>query len=238
MARELTYKTLCESLAVKCCLSERKVDLLLKNIVLLIASELQNNSYINVKNLGKFTTEIRGGTDEWFTKEDGRMEKRYVKPFSYVNFNPSQVLLDVINGESLSKMFDKPKYKADKPTPLEDLIDENAVEQQSMNKTDYVDDIKTMIEKRKERKNTVGKNGYGHRDGLKKINEAKQLQVLCMNNNIIYPSMRVAGMELGIPSDTIRWNYLNKSNDKGVFELNGYKFKVFKKEKGQEENEV
>ena len=86
MARELTYKDLCEILATKCYVSEVTVERVLENFILLIASELQNNSYIKIKNLGKFTTSLRGGKDEWTTDKLGQMVKRYVEQFQYIDF--------------------------------------------------------------------------------------------------------------------------------------------------------
>ena len=102
MARDLTYKDLCEILATKCYVSEVTVERVLENLILLMASELQNNSYISIKNLGKFSTEIRGGKDEWVSDKFGQMTKKYVEEFRYVDFNPSKNLLDVVNGDSIN----------------------------------------------------------------------------------------------------------------------------------------
>ena len=54
---------------------------MIENFILLIASELQNNSYIRIKNIGKFSVEQRGGADEWIQNSFGQMQKRYVEPF-------------------------------------------------------------------------------------------------------------------------------------------------------------
>lgn len=228
MARELTYKTLCESLATKCYLSEQKVDLMLQNLVLLIASELQNNSYINIKALGKFTTEMRGGTDEWFTSQNGTMYKQYVQPFMNVNFNPSKTLIDAVNGDSLTDLFKKSKFKADKPTPLEDLIEQNVVSKKNRKRGDIanncINDIQEALNKRKEK---TTPQGYGNRVTLKTINEQKRIPILCLNNNIIYPSINSACMELGIPVTTIQKRYKNGETD---FDINGYRLQVVSKE--------
>ena len=98
MARALTYKDLCEILSNKCYVTETTIERLLENFILLIANELQNNSYISIKNIGKFSTEMRGGADEWIEDSFGTLRKRYVEPFKYINFEPSQNLLDVVNG--------------------------------------------------------------------------------------------------------------------------------------------
>ena len=92
MGRELHYKDLCEILATKCYISETTVERFIENFILLIASELQNNSYIKIKNIGKFSVEQRGGKDEWIQDGFGQMTKRYVEPFKYVDFEPSQNL--------------------------------------------------------------------------------------------------------------------------------------------------
>ena len=107
MARELRYKDLVEILSTKCYVAEVTAERLLENLVLLIASELQNNSYIKIKNIGKFSVEQKGGSDEWIQNEFGTMVKTYIEPFQYINFEPSQNLLDVVNGESVNYLFKK-----------------------------------------------------------------------------------------------------------------------------------
>ena len=109
MARELRYKDLIEILSTKCYISEVTAERFMENLVLLLASELQNNSYIKIKNIGKFSVEQKGGCDEWIQNEFGTMVKSYIEPFQYVNFEPSQNLLDVINGESVNYLFKKTK---------------------------------------------------------------------------------------------------------------------------------
>ena len=75
MARTLTYKDLCEILSNKCYVTETTIERLLENFILLIANELQNNSYISIKNIGKFSTEIRGGADEWIEDSFGTLRR-------------------------------------------------------------------------------------------------------------------------------------------------------------------
>ena len=98
------------------------VERVLENLILLIASELQNNSYISIKNLGKFSTELRGGKDEWTTDKLGQMVKRYVEEFRYIDFEPSKNLLDVVNGDSINYIFKKLKVQYDEPIAFEDLV--------------------------------------------------------------------------------------------------------------------
>ena len=81
MARELRYKDLIEILSTKCYVSEVTAERFIENLVLLIASELQNNSYIKIKNIGKFSVEQKGGCDEWIQNEFGTMIKTYITKF-------------------------------------------------------------------------------------------------------------------------------------------------------------
>ena len=148
MARELTYKDLCEILSTKCYVSEVTVERVLENLILLMASELQNNSYIKIKNLGKFSTELRGGKDEWTTDRLGNMVKRYVEQFQYIDFEPSNNLLDVVNGENINYLFKKFKIKYDKPIAFEDLVLKNTDTQ-----IDQISDtIDKIITKRKDKR--------------------------------------------------------------------------------------
>jgi nucleoid DNA-binding protein len=240
MARELTYKTLCENLATKSYLSEKKVDTVLQNLVLLIASELQNNSYISIKNIGKFTTEIRGGQDEWFETGNGKMEKKYVEPFSYVDFTPSQNLLDVVNGESITFLFNKIKQKSDKPVAFEDLVEENIKEKvktKAESSESYLNDISNYISKRKRRKEDGRATkpilyGDGKFQNLKEYNESNSRPILCINNNIIYPSINCASKNLGLTNSKLYRKLVLEGKD----ECDGYKFKFVEKEKGLIEN--
>ena len=198
MAKELTYKDLCEILATKCYVSEVTVERVIENLILLIASELQNNSYIKIKNLGKFTTSLRGGKDEWITDGFGQMIKKYIDQFNYIDFEPSKNLVDVVNGNSIDYLFKKLKIKYDKPISFDE-----ALEKQAESKSDDYqlnDAIDNIINKRKERKHRRQENkNFNPNSTFAEYNKARQRPILCKNNNIIYPSINRASIELGIP---------------------------------------
>ncbi len=226
MARELHYNDLCEILATKCYVSEITIERVIENLILLIASELQNNSYIRIKNLGKFSIEQRGGTDEWIQDEFGTLRKRYVSLFDYVNFEPSNNLLDVINGEGLDYFFRKVKMKYDKPIPFENIVEENTQE-------DLTDEIKTIISKRKIKKETKkDRKEMNLNSNLSRYNETKQQPILCKNNNVIYPSLYRASVELGISYHLLRKHCLDGETN---YKVSGYDFKILPKE-GEKEN--
>jgi nucleoid DNA-binding protein len=223
MAKELTYKDLCEILSAKCYVSELTVERLLENFVLLIASELQNNSYIKIKNIGKFSTQLKGGCDEWVDDGFGKLTKKYVQPFNYIEFEPSNALVDIVNGDSINYIFHKSKLKYEAPTPFEDVVENNVV-------TDEVaDSINEMLGKRKE-KNKKRKErtikSYKDDYALKEFNEDKRIIVLCKNNNIIYPSIFKCAIDLGIPEASLRWHLLNKKDMK----YKGYEFEILTRE--------
>lgn len=226
-ARELHYKDVCEILATKCYVSESTVERFIENFILLIASELQNNSYIRIKNIGKFSVENRGGNDEWVQDGFGQMRKRYVEPFKYVNFEPSQNLLDVINGESLNYLFRKTKIKHDKPTPFEDIISDKSTD----NITDSVAKIlshrKTKKEKTKER-HDKGIVDAHYNEGIQAYNKGHQKSILCKNNNVIYPSLNSASIDLGIAYQTLRNHIFGENAD---LKCKGYEFEIINNDK-------
>lgn len=224
MAKELTYKDLCEILSTKCYVSEVTVERVLENLILLIASELQNNSYIKIKNLGKFSTELRGGKDEWTTDKLGQMVKRYVEQFQYVDFEPSNNLLDVVNGESVNYLFRKFKVKYDKPVAFEDLVLDNTDTQPDK----IADSVSKIIAKRKDkRKKKQETKQFNPNSTFAEYNKTKQQPILCKNNNIIYPSIYRASIELGIPYTTLKSHI---DGDKADMKYKGYKFEILKKE--------
>ena len=231
MAKEITYKDLCEILATKCYVTEVTVERVLENLILLIASELQNNSYIKIKNLGKFSTELRGGKDEWTTDKYGQMVKRYVEQFKYIDFNPSNNLIDVINGDSINYLFKKLKIKHDQPIAFEDLVTEH---------TDITPDqissaVDNIIAKRKQRKHKRQESKkFNPNSTFADYNKSRQKPILCKNNNIIYPSINRAAIELGIPYTTLKTHVYGENAD---MEYNGYKFAIPKEEKKKEEEE-
>lgn len=231
-ARELHYKDLCEILSTKCCVSETTIERMIENFILLIASELQNNSYIRIKNIGKFSVEQRGGTDEWTQDGFGKMRKRYVEPFKYVDFEPSQNLLDVINGESLTYLFKKVKMKYDKPTPFEDIVVDNT-------ETDIIDSVSKIISHRKtkqERTRERKKKGIidpRYTTNIKEYNQKRQRPLLCKNNNVIYPSLNSASIDLGIPYQTLKNHVFGENAD---LKCKGYEFEIInKEEQGEKE---
>lgn len=230
-ARELHYKDLCEILATKCYVSESTVERFIENFILLIASELQNNSYIRIKNIGKFSVENRGGQDEWIQDGFGQMRKRYVEPFKYINFEPSQNLLDVVNGDSLNYLFRKVKLKYDEPTAFEDVVADNI----EPNMTDEISKIishrKTKKEKTRERR-AKGIVDTRH-TGIQAYNEGHQRAILCKNNNIIYPSVNSASIDLGIAYQTLNTHLFGKNAD---LKCKGYEFEIINKdEQGEKE---
>ena len=233
MAKELTYKDLCEILATKCYVSEVTVERVIENLILLIASELQNNSYIKIKNLGKFTTSLRGGKDEWITDGFGQMIKKYIDQFNYIDFEPSKNLVDVVNGNSIDYLFKKLKIKYDKPISFDE-----ALEKQAESKSDDYqlnDAIDNIINKRKERKHRRQENKkFNPNSTFAEYNKARQRPILCKNNNIIYPSINRASIELGIPYTTLKSHIYGENAD---MEYNGYIFAIPKQNKKKEEEE-
>lgn len=232
MAKELTYKDLCEILATKCYVSEVTVERVLENFILLVASELQNNSYINIKNLGKFSTELRGGADEWTTDSLGNMVKRYVEQFRYVDFDPSKNLLDVVNGDSINYLFKKCKVRYDEPIAFEDLVTDNMdVSQDIMS-----DAVNKIIAKRKNKKHKRQENKqFNPNSTFSNYNKNRQMPVLCKNNNIIYPSLNRAAIELGIPYTSLKTHVYGENAD---MEYKGYKFEIPKKEEEESNGKV
>lgn len=225
MARDLTYKDLCEILATKCYVSEVTVERVLENLILLMASELQNNSYISIKNLGKFSTEIRGGKDEWISDKFGQMTKRYVEEFRYIEFDPSKNLLDVVNGDSINYIFRKLKVKYDEPIAFEDLVTEH-IDISSDKISDAVDKI---IAKRKDRKlQKQETKQFNPNSTFAEYNKNRQKPILCKNNNIIYPSIYRASTELGIPYTTLKTHVYGENAD---MKYNGYEFEIPKEKK-------
>ena len=231
-ARELHYKDLCEILATKCSISESTVERFIENFILLIASELQNNSYIRIKNIGKFSVEQRGGDDEWIQDGFGQMRKRYVEPFKFVDFEPSQNLLDVINGESLNYLFRKTKIKHDKPTPYEDIVHDNV-------ETDITDAVSKIMSHRKtKRERTKERRDKGivdkrYNTGIQAYNAGHQRPILCKNNNVIYPSLNSASIDLGIAYQTLNKHIFGENAD---LKCKGYEFEIIKKdEQGEKE---
>ena len=226
MAKELNYKDLCEILSTKCYVSETTIERMVENFILLIASELQNNSYIRIKNIGKFSVEQRGGADEWIQDGFGKMRKRYVEPFKYINFEPSQNLLDVVNGESLNYLFKKTKIKYDKPTAFEDIVAENI-------ETDITDEVSKILAHRKtKQERTKERQEKGIIDphystNIKAYNQQHQRPLLCKNNNIIYPSLNSASIDLGIPYQTLKNHVFGENAD---FKVKGYEFEIIEKQ--------
>ena len=225
-ARELHYKDLCEILSVKCGVSETTIERMIENFILLIASELQNNSYIRIKNIGKFSVEQRGGADEWIQDGFGKMTKRYVEPFKYVDFEPSQNLLDVINGESLNYLFRKVKVKYDKPTAFEDIVAEHI-------ETDITDEVGKILAHRKTKQERIkerqekGIIDPHYSTNIKSYNQKRQQPLLCKNNNIVYPSLNSASIDLGIPYQTLKNHVFGENAD---FKVKGYEFEIIEKQ--------
>ena len=231
-ARELHYKDLCEILSTKCCVSETTIERMIENFILLIASELQNNSYIRIKNIGKFSVEQRGGADEWIQNSFGKMTKRYVEPFKYVNFEPSQNLLDVINGESLNYLFKKVKLKYDEPTAFEDIVTDNMETDITEEVSKILSHRKTKQERIKERREKGIHSGHYNKK-MQEYNKKRQKPLLCKNNNIIYPSINSASIDLGIPYQTLNYHVFGENAD---FKCKGYEFEIVnKEEEGEKE---
>lgn len=231
-ARELHYKDLCEILSVKCGVSETTIERMIENFILLIASELQNNSYIRIKNIGKFSVEQRGGADEWIQNNFGQMQKRYVEPFKYINFEPSQNLLDVVNGESLNYLFRKVKLKYDKPTAFEDVVTDNMPTDMTNEISKILSHKKTKKERIKERREKGIVDGH-YSKGMQEYNKNHQKSLLCKNNNIIYPSINSASIDLGIPYQTLNYHVFGENAD---FKCKGYEFEIVnKEEEGEKE---
>ena len=227
MARELRYKDLIEILSTKCYVSETTAERFIENLVLLIASELQNNSYINIKNIGKFSVEKKGGCDEWVQNELGTMIKKYVEPFQYVNFEPSKNLIDVVNGESLNYLFKKTKEKYDKPIPFEDIM----LEQQQQDMTPEIAKVISKKKSRRERKRDTKQ--YDPSSTFAEYNKTRQRPILCKNNNVIYPSINRACIELGLKNTTLKEHTYGKIRD---MKCNGYEFEWVDENKEKRED--
>lgn len=228
MAKELTYKDLCEILATKCYVSEITVERVLENLILLIASELQNNSYISIKNLGKFSTELRGGKDEWTTDKLGQMVKRYVEEFRYIDFEPSKNLLDVVNGDSINYIFKKLKVQYDEPIAFEDLV----LKHIDTTPDKISDAVNKIIAKRKNKRYRKQENKqFNPNSTFADYNKNRQHPILCKNNNIIYPSINRAAIELGIPYTSLKAHVYGDNAD---MKYGGYEFAIPKEKKEEE----
>ena len=227
MARELKYKDLVEILSTKCYVSPVTAERFLENLVLLIANELQNNSYIKIKNIGKFSVEQKGGCDEWIKNEFGTMTKTYIEPFQYVDFEPSQNLLDVINGESINYLFKKSKDKYDKPTSFEDIM----IEQQQIDITPEI--AKILTKKKNKRAKKEDNKQYNPNSTFAEYNKNRQRPILCKNNNIIYPSINRACIELGLKYTTLKEHTYGKIKD---MKCNGYEFEWVNNNEERKEN--
>lgn len=228
MARELKYKDLIEILSTKCYISEVTAERFMENLVLLIANELQNNSYIKIKNVGKFSVEQKGGCDEWIQNELGVMTKTYIEPFQYINFEPSKNLLDVVNGESLNYLFRKTKEKYDKPTAFEDIM----IEKQQKDMTPEIAKILSQKKNKKDRK--LDNKSYNPNSTFAEYNKKRQRPILCKNNNVIYPSINRACVELGLKYTTLKRHTYGEVAD---MKCNGYEFEwVTKDEQEREEH--
>lgn len=233
MARELTYKDLCEILATKCYVSEVTVERVLENFILLIASELQNNSYIKIKNLGKFTTSLRGGKDEWVTDDFGQMVKKYIEQFNYIDFEPSKNLVDVVNGNSIDYLFKKLKIKYDEPISFDEALERETKSKSDDCQLNYA--IDKIINSRKERRHRRQESkNFNPNSTFADYNKTRQKPILCKNNNIIYPSINRAAIELGIPYTTLKSHIDGENAD---MECNGYRFAIPKQQKKKKKEE-
>lgn len=227
MVRELRYKDLIEILSTKCYVADVTAERFMENLILLIANELQNNQYINIKNIGKFRVEKRGGCDSWVKNELGNMVKTYVEPFMYITFEPSQNLIDVVNGESLNYLFRKTKMKYDKPTPLEEIVEENI-------QNDLSPEIAKILSKKKDKKERrKDSKEFNPNSSFAEYNKDKQTPILCKNNNVIYPSLYRASIELGLKYTTLKEHTKGRIKD---MKLKGYEFEWVDKEKEKEKD--
>jgi nucleoid DNA-binding protein len=225
--KDLTYKDLIEILSAKCYVSDITMERMIQNFVLLIASELQNNSYIKIKNIGKFSVEQKGGCDEWIQNDFGTMRKKYVEPFKYINFEPSQNLIDVVNGESLNYLFKKTKEKFDKPTPYEEILESRQIKD---NMSDAVKKILTKHNDKNRKKAQRIDNGEYlpiEKNNLGSHLQTIQTPILCKNNNVVYPSIFRAANDLGIANTTLREHTIGRIRD---MKCKGYEFEWVREE--------
>ena len=92
--------------------------------------------------------------------------------------------------------------------------------------------IKLIITKEKKEKVKDGQYANGKHTNLKELNEEKSRPVLCLNNNVIYPSISCTATQLGLNANTLYANLMVYKTNK----CGGYKFKLVEKEKGKEKD--
>ena len=208
MPKVMSQKDFNDLVGLKCNLKPKTIEKVWYAIQDLIVSELQHTESITLQNFGKFTTVRKGGTDEWITNNFGKMEKKYIEPFDFVEFEPSKNFINYINtGEKprvtrayLNKMKNK-----DETLTYDKILDEIVFEKEV---TDLIEDAMNF-------KRTKGeKLGKDKRNGR---------HIYCSTNDKKYRSVRSACIDLGIREGKM---YYILSNGVTEFEVDGYDFKI------------
>jgi hypothetical protein len=85
---------------------------------------------------------------------------------------------------------------------------------------------KTKKERIKERREKGIVDGH-YSKGMQEYNKKHQKSLLCKNNNVIYPSINSASIDLGIPYQTLNYHVFGENAD---FKCKGYEFEIVKEE--------
>lgn len=188
------------------------------NMVSLIISEMQNNSYIRIENFGKFEIIQTGGRDEWVENEFGAMEKKWVDFDISVKFTPSKNLIEAIKNGS-SKNWFKKKCEDDL------VIQKNINDFDERTRLEICEDMKDkaiLLANRRKRYTSEKVEG---------LPNAWTIELYCKENNIHYESIRKCSQDLNIGYMTVMRAYKKaRENNYKSFELRGYNFDLIEKE--------
>lgn len=205
MPKSLTQKDIDDIISVKSGIANSTYIRIRQNLIQLIISELQNNSYIKLQDIGEFRIRHEGGKDEPFLNQFGIIEKRYVEPKAFVDFIPNKQFIELLNGEKISRMS------------LEEIYKLKEQRQKDKNKayeySDYVDETKSskvndtifqLAQKRKDenqRQYNYAQNGQWKNTGRGKGNRRR-----VRYDGITYDSVKEMSKLTGIPVATLYYD--------------------------------
>lgn len=227
MARGISQSDLEEIVSYKSNITKKTFQKISKNFFDLVLSELQNNSYIHLKDFGNFSVQEEGGKEEWFLNPFGVREKRYVPPRYTVVFEPNKSFIELLNGkrvlgmtksEMRSERANKAKYD-NVSGSYETYVDEMP--------NNPIDDALLVVTDRRTRRRHYDckrRNIEGYVDPENP--ERNKKKVYCITNSTMYDSIAEMADALGIDKRRV---YYATSNGKD--EVCGYKFKIIPKEK-------
>lgn len=105
--RYLSHNDLLDIVSAKSGFKQETIDAILRYTTMVILSELQNVGKVNLRDIGEFSTEVKGGKDELFLQEDGTWRKKYIERKNFVNFAPNKNFINRLNGEKIIGMTKK-----------------------------------------------------------------------------------------------------------------------------------